>query len=159
MAWYDRRTVFHLGAPAESVFATMIDPREFLAGWPRVGDVERLVDGDQDGVGAVHRGSIRSVLPFTLTWSMTTVRTERPELIEWEARGDLEGHGLWRMLPTDDGTEVRFRWQVSTTRRWMNVLAPVAHRALEWSHDRAMHDGARALARYLDAPLSGFRTA
>ena len=158
MAWYDLRTRFHVGAPADAVFAAMIDPRGFLARWDRVRDVEQLVAGDGDGVGAVHRGSVRAALPYTLTWAMTTVRAERPELIEWEARGDLEGHGLWRMRPTPDGTTVHFRWQVRTTPGWMNTLAPLAKPALLWSHDRAMHDGARALAAYLGVSLSDFAT-
>lgn len=158
MSWFDLRTRFHLGAAPERVFDAMIDPRGFLARWSRVSDVEQLVAGDADGVGALHRGSVRAALPYTLTWTMTTVRAERPGLIEWEARGDLEGHGLWRMVPAQSGTEVRFRWQVRTTPAWMNALAPLARPALLWSHDRAMLDGARALASYLDASLSGFET-
>lgn len=156
MAWYDRQTRFHLGAPPEAVFAAMIAPRGFLAGWSRVRDVEQLVAGDVDGVGAVHRGTVAAALPYALTWTMTTVNAERPHLIEWEARGDLEGHGLWRMTPTDGGTEVRFRWQVRTTRAWMNVLAPLVRSVLVWNHDRAMADGAAALAAHLEVPLSGF---
>ncbi|MFA9446609.1 SRPBCC family protein [Egicoccus sp. AB-alg6-2] len=156
MVWYDRRTHFHLGAPPAAVFDAMVDPRGFLAGWPRVTDVQRLVTGGDDGVGAVHRGTIAAALPYTLTWEMTTVRAERPGLIEWEARGDLEGHGLWRMFAVDRGTDVRFRWQVRTTPGWMNVLAPLARPALVWSHDRAMRDAAGALADYLDVPVSGF---
>ncbi|MEX2627809.1 MAG: SRPBCC family protein [Ilumatobacteraceae bacterium] len=158
MAWYDLTTRFHLDVVPAAVFTAMVDPRGFLAHWRRVGGVERLVAGDADGVGATYRGSVRAALPYTLTWDMTTVRTEPPDLIEWEARGDLEGHGLWRMRPAEGGTDVRFRWQVRTTPTWMNLLAPVAHPALRWSHDRAMRDGARALADHLGGSLSGFQT-
>ncbi|HSK24467.1 MAG TPA: SRPBCC family protein [Egicoccus sp.] len=158
MAWFDLQTRFHLDVAPEDVFAAMVDPRGWLAGWRRVSDVERLVAGDSDGVGAVHHGSVRAVLPYTLTWAMTTVRADRPSLIEWEARGDLEGHGLWRMTGADDGTDVHFRWQVRVTPAWMRVVAPLARPALRWSHDRAMRDGTGALARYLGASVSGFAT-
>lgn len=159
MAWFDLQTRFHLDVPPDEVFAAMVDPRGWLGCWPRVGDVERLVDGDGDGVGAVHRGSVRAALPYTLTWAMTTVHAERPLLIEWDARGDLEGRGLWRMSGAGGGTDVTFRWQVRVTPAWMRAVAPLARPVLRWNHDRAMRDGAGALARYLGASVSGFATA
>ncbi|GGI07079.1 polyketide cyclase [Egicoccus halophilus] len=154
MAWYDLQTAFTLDAPSERVFAVLVEPYDFLAGWDRVSDVEQLVAGDVDGVGAVHRGTVRAALPYTLTWQMTTVRAEWPCLLEWEARGDLEGHGLWRMWDDGEQTAIRFRWQVRTTPAWMNLLAPIGRPVLRWSHDRAMSAGACALADYLGASVS-----
>lgn len=159
MTWFDLQTRFHLDVDPDPVFEAMVAPRGWLDGWPRVTDVRRIVAGDADGVGAVHRGSIRAALPYTLTWAMTTVRAERPSVIEWEARGDLEGHGLWRMTGVQGGTDVQFRWQVRVTPSWLRALAPVVQPALRWSHDRAMHDGMHALAGYLGASVSGFSTA
>jgi hypothetical protein len=158
LSWFDLQTRFHLDLWPDVVFDAMVDPRGWLDGWTRVSDVERLAVGGQDGEGAVHRGSVRAALPYTLTWAMTTVRTVRPTLIEWEARGDLEGHGLWRMTRADGGTDVHFRWQVRVTPGWMRTLAPLARPALRWSHDRAMRDGVDTLADYLGASVSGFTT-
>jgi hypothetical protein len=159
VAFFDFRTRFHLGAPPAAVFDAMVDPRPFLAHWGRVREVERLADGDDDGVGAVHRGAIRAALPFTLAWTFTTVRADRPDVLEWQARGDLDGHALWQMPADGAGTRVEVRWQVTASRAWLRTATALGRPALEWSHDRAMHEGAAALAAYLDVPLSGFERA
>ena len=49
-----------------------------------------------------------------------------------------------------------FEWRVRTTRRWMNVLAPIARPVFRWNHDRLMRAGGRGLARRLGVEfLSG----
>ena len=55
--------------------------------------------------------------------------------------GELEGTGRWRLHTENDETVVRYMWEVRTTRRRMNLLAPIARSAFEWNHDQGMRGG------------------
>lgn len=61
--------------------------------------------------------------------------------------GELKGTGRWRLHTESDETVVRYMWEVRTTRRRMNLLAPIARSAFEWNHDQGMRGGQRGLAR------------
>ncbi len=54
------------------------------------------------------------------------------------------GTGRWKLTSADGGTLVRYDWDIRTTRRWMNLLAPVARPAFSWNHAELMREGARA---------------
>ena len=53
----------------------------------------------------------------------------------------------------DGGCHLRHTWVVATTKRWMNVLAPLARPAFSRNHSVVMRDFASGLAGRLDAPL------
>jgi hypothetical protein len=78
---------------------------------------------------------------------------ERPALMEGNAFGELSGHGRWRLLEDAGVTAVIYEWNVSTTKRWMNLLAPVARPVFEYNHDVVMCWGGEGLARQLGAKL------
>ncbi len=42
-----------------------------------------------------------------------------------------------------------YSWEVSTTRRWMNRIAPLARPAFAFNHDYVMRQGAHGLATQL----------
>ena len=48
---------------------------------------------------------------------------------------------------------VVYEWNVETTARWMNVLAPLGGPAFAWNHDRIMRAGGEGLAKLLGARL------
>jgi hypothetical protein len=78
---------------------------------------------------------------------------ERPRLLEGIASGELAGVGRWRVFGDDGVTAAVYEWNVETTARWMNVLAPLGGRAFEWNHDRIMRAGGEGLAKLLGARL------
>jgi hypothetical protein len=67
--------------------------------------------------------------------------------------GELEGTGRWRLFEQDGVTAVLYEWNVRTTRRWMNLLAPVARPVFEYNHDVVMRWGGEGLARRLGVEL------
>lgn len=95
----------------------------------------------------------RSRLPYDLCFEMRTTRVERPCLLEGEASGELAGTGRWRLFEQDDITAVLYEWNVRTTKRWMNLLAPIGRPLLAWNHDWVMHNGAEGIARLLGCKL------
>lgn len=145
-------TTWVLDAPCEQVWNAIYAVERWPEWWRGVEAVEKLEDGDENGIGSVFRHRWRSALPYTIGFDMTTKRIERPHLLEAEARGELEGLGRWRIYD-GAGTAVTYEWIVRTTRTWMNLLTPVGRPVFVWSHNVVMRWGGEDLARLLGARL------
>ena len=152
MADYRFLTAWLVDAPAEQVWDAIHATERWPEWWPGVLSVERVADGEDDGVGAVYRHRWRSVMPYVVRFEITTTRLEPCTLIEGRARGELEGLGRWRIF-RGPPTAVTYEWEVATTRPWMNALAPVARPVFAWNHDVVMRRGGEGLARLLGARL------
>jgi hypothetical protein len=50
-------------------------------------------------------------------------------------------------------TAVLYDWEVSSTKRWMNLLGPLGRPVFEHNHDVVMSWGGEGLARRLGARL------
>jgi hypothetical protein len=135
------------------VFAAIHDQESWPQWWRGVEEAEELRPGDGDGVGSVSRLVWRSRLPYRIEFEVTTRRVERPHLMEGEAVGELTGTGRWRLFERDGVTAVLYEWNVSTTKAWMNLVAPVARPIFEWNHDWVMARGGEGVARLLGCRL------
>ena len=152
MADYRFLTTWLLDCNPLACWEAIHAPERWPDWWPGVLSVERLADGNGDGVGSVYRNAWRGVIPYTVRFDAHTTRVERPHLIELEARGELAGTGRWRIF---DGpaVAVTYEWRVRTTRPWMNALAPVARPLFAWNHNAVMRRGGEGLAGLLGARL------
>jgi uncharacterized protein YndB with AHSA1/START domain len=152
MGQYEFLTTWCLDAPIDRVFSAIEDSARWPEWWQGVRSAELLEEGDENGVGRLWRYVWRSRLPYNLEFDSRVTRLERPWLIEGRAEGELTGIGRWRLFE-GRGTAVVYEWNVATSRRWMNTLAPLARPLFAWNHDVVMRQGAEGLARLLDAPL------
>jgi uncharacterized protein YndB with AHSA1/START domain len=152
LARYSFLTTWGLDAPLEEVWEAIHATEHWPDWWPGVKVAERLVNGEGDGVGSVHRYVWRSRLPYDIEFRMRTTRVEPPYLLEGDADGQLSGTGRWRLW-SGSGTAVTYEWNVETTIPWMNAIAPVGRPVFRWSHDHVMRNGGRGLARLLGAKL------
>lgn len=146
-------TQWMIAAPIEEVFEIISHPAEYSAWWPSVVVSQLVEEGDADGEGATAAYTIRSPLGYRMAFGLKTIEVERPNRFRGLVRGDLVGTGTHYLDTVPDGTRVRFHWYVSTTRRWMNLLAPVARPAFGYAHRRVMYEGCEAMARTLGAQL------
>jgi hypothetical protein len=121
--------------------------------WRGVERVDQLHPGGENLVGCCWRIEWRSRIPYTLEFDFTVERVEEPALMEGSARGELEGLGRWRLLEERGVTAVLYEWNVSTTRRWMNVVGPLARPIFSYNHDVVMGWGGEGLARELGVRL------
>ena len=112
-------------------------------------NVVEVRKGDERGVGSVHRYTWKSKLPYRLSFDMQTTRVEPPLLLEGIAIGELEGRGLWQLSTDGSDTIVRYDWNVATTKRWMNLLSPIALPLFEWNHNVVMSWGVEGLGKRL----------
>ena len=157
MSDYSFVTRWHAAAPIETVYDLLVEPESWPSWWRGVESVALLIPGDESGVGSVRRFTWKNKLPYRLTFDMRTTAVSRPHRIEGRAQGELQGEGVWTLVPDPaapaHATRVRYDWRVDITKRWMNVLAPVARPLFAWNHDVVMGWGAEGLARRLDCAV------
>jgi uncharacterized protein YndB with AHSA1/START domain len=151
MADYAFTTTWQIAAPVAPIWAAISAVERWPQWWRGVEAVVRLRDGDDQGVGAIHRYTWKSKLPYRLSFTMETTRVEPLHLIEGRASGELQGAGRWTFSERTGGTTVRYDWNVRTTKAWMNLLAPLARPLFAWNHDVVMAWGHAGLLRRLTA--------
>lgn len=149
MASYRFVTEWRLDAPVRRVWDVLYAVERWPSWWEGVERTRELEAGEPGGVGKLFEIAWRSVLPYELAFEIRVTRVEEPSLMEGEAHGELEGTGRWRLTADDGGTLVVYEWDVRTTKRWMNLLGPLARPAFAWNHDRVMATGLRGLRRVL----------
>lgn len=155
MAEYHFVSIWPINAPIERVWEEIHHAERWPSWWKYVAGVEELEPGAADGTGKRMRLLFRTRLPYTLGFDVRVTRVQPPSELEAEATGELAGTGRWTLTPVAGGTLVRYNWDIRTTRRWMNLLAPVARPVFRWNHDELMRAGGQSLARRLGADLTG----
>ncbi len=149
MAQYAFVTTWRFHAPIERVWQAIQDYRSWPTWWPAVAVARQIAPGDAEGIGEIAELVFRTRLPYRLHFLMTTTRVAAPHELDGTAVGELEGIGRWRLSTEGEETVVRYTWEVRTTRRWMNLLAPIARPAFAWNHDQVMRSGQHGLAHHL----------
>lgn len=152
-ARYELLTTWLLRAPRAAVWDALQDPTAWPLWWRGVERVEELDGGDGARIGSRYRVRWRSVVPYSVEFEFEVERVELPLLMHGRARGDLDGTGTWRLYEQDGLTAVTYDWRVTTTRAWMNLVAPIARPVFEWNHGWVMARGGEGLAARLGASL------
>ena len=154
MAEYHFVSIWQISAPIEQVWEEVYHAERWPSWWKYVVGVDELAPGAADGVGKRLRLLFRTRLPYTLGFDIRVTSVQPPSELEAEATGELEGTGRWTLTSANGGTLVRYNWDIRTTRRWMNLLAPVARPVFSWNHDELMLEGGQGLTRQLGADLA-----
>jgi uncharacterized protein YndB with AHSA1/START domain len=124
----------------ESLWRALGDVEAWPSWWPWLKRVERLRDGiGVEHVGAAYRSTVRAPAGYGFVYSATVVDVERLRRIDLHVAGDIVGRGRFLVgtLPSGELT-LSFTWLVSTTKRWMSAVAPMARPMFAWNHDRMM---------------------
>ena len=150
---YSFVTTWHVGADVKAIWQAITEVEQWPEWWPSVQSAVAVAHGNKHGVGTTYRFTWRGKLPYRLSFDMRVSRVEPYELLQGIATGELEGSGVWRFLPEGGTTRIRHEWVVITTKRWMNLLAPMLRSAFRWNHDRVMAEGSEGLARRLHCEL------
>jgi hypothetical protein len=154
MADYAFLTTWLLESPRQPVWEALHDQESWPSWWRGVEEaVELSRPPDGGDVGTVVRMAWKSLLPYRVEFEVTTTRVEHPHLLEGHAVGELEGIGRWRLYEQDGITAVLYEWNVTTTKAWMNALAPLLRPAFEWNHDWVMARGGEGIAQLLGCRL------
>ena len=147
MADYRFVTQWRIHAPREAVWDALFYSERWPRWWKGLERVEELEPGDAGRIGCIRRFTWKGALPYRLAVDMRLTCAERPQFLESQATGELEGTGRWSLREADGATLARYEWSVRTTKRWMNWLAPAARPAFAWNHDVVMRGGERGLKK------------
>jgi uncharacterized protein YndB with AHSA1/START domain len=153
VADYRFLTAWLLDSPREPVWEAIYDQESWPGWWRGVEEAVEVRPGEESGVGTVSRMVWKSLLPYRVEFELTTTHVEPPHLLQADAVGELSGVGRWRFYEEDGVTAVLYEWNVSTSRVWMNLLAPVARPVFEWNHDWVMARGGQGIASLLGCRL------
>lgn len=145
MADYELVTRWVLEAPVTRVWEVLRAVEEWPLWWRGVVEARLVSPGDALGVGALHRYTWRSRLPYDLSFEMRTTRVVPMEQIAGEASGELVGHGLWTFQADGDRTRLRYDWRVDVSKPWMRWFAPLLRPIFVWNHDVIMAWGQQGL--------------
>jgi uncharacterized protein YndB with AHSA1/START domain len=143
-------------ARAEAVYAVLADARTYPRWWRPV-YIGVSADGpaELDSVSSQH---FRGRLPYHLRTQSRITKLDPGRLIEADVRGDLSGHGVWRLSPTPDGTHVRFEWTVFAERPLLRAMTPVLRPLLRANHGWAIARAKEGLEPYvMRSELAGGR--
>ena len=151
MAEFSFVTRWSFKAPIERVFEHLADTERWPTWWKYVAKVEVLEPGDSKGVGRVLRMTWRTRLPYSLSFTIKSTVVDPPCYMEARADGELVGSGIWRLRQVDDITDVRYDWEVRTTKFWMNLFAPIARPLFSWNHAGVMKAGEDALRKLVES--------
>jgi uncharacterized protein YndB with AHSA1/START domain len=153
MSDYKFLTRWELQAPIETVWDAVSDPRTYTKWFPYISRVAQVAPGDPDGAGRAYRFTITGKLPYSLSFTVENVHQDPPRLLVSRSTGQLEGTGRWELSQEGDITTALYYWHVRTTRRWMNLTAPLLRPLFAWNHHKIMDKGGTRLAAYLGARL------
>lgn len=158
MARYHFVTEFSVTAGRPRVWDTLSDPSDWPSWWRWLKRVDVLDEGGEDRLGARYTYAFGTALPYTLEFELKVTHVDKPTTLDAEASGELQGTGHWRLTDAEGGgTDITYVWLVETTKRWMNLLAPIGRPAFSWNHDVLMRDFARGVARITDSELRSLR--
>jgi mannose-6-phosphate isomerase-like protein (cupin superfamily)/uncharacterized protein YndB with AHSA1/START domain len=144
-----------VAAPASAVFDALADTRTYPDWWRPV-----YLEVESDGppaLGTVSHQHFKGRLPYHLRTRSRITRLEPDHVVEAEVDGDLRGHGVWTVTPTDAGAHIRFEWTVHADRRLLRMLTPFMRPALRANHSWAIARAIDGLEPYLVARGVGAR--
>ncbi|MES2430293.1 MAG: SRPBCC family protein [Bacteroidota bacterium] len=154
---YSFVTIWKLRSSLQEVWHIIYEQEKWPEWWKGVLKVEVLEEGDENDIGKRMRLTWRSILPYNLVFDIISSNIEEPFFMEGVAySGELQGKGLWHFKEEDGITTVQYNWDVKTTKKWMNIFAPLLRPLFKWNHDVVMKWGAKGLAKKLNVELVGY---
>ncbi|WP_406417419.1 SRPBCC family protein [Streptomyces sp. NBC_01614] len=153
MDWshYRFRSLWALPAPPGTVYDLLEQAEGYPRWWPQVREVNRL----DDTSGVI---TIRSVLPYDMTFTAREVRRERGAgVLEIAMSGDLDGWVRWTVTvaPDGSGTIARYEQVVDVNKPLLRRLAVPGRPVFRANHWLMMRSGRRGLAAHLARARQG----
>jgi carbon monoxide dehydrogenase subunit G len=141
---------FSFPCPPDEVWSAMqrFEWYERWWGWLR----EFRVDGPGLETGAVLHGVVVPPLPYRLGVRIVLAECVRPDRIDADIHGDLEGTAQIVLQPERDGTRASVSSTIEVMQRPIRLAARVAPRALRWAHDRVVDATVTSFRRHLADP-------
>jgi len=140
---YVFQSVWHVGASPADVMAVLEDLESYPAWWPEIRSVRPLGRRRFEVVA-------RSFLPYELRFVSEAAGPEpRAGVIDARLSGDMEGTVRWTVEEVDDGCRLVYDQEVTTHKRLLDVMAPVARPGFKANHAVMMRHGEAGLRTFM----------
>ncbi|MGK2954890.1 MAG: SRPBCC family protein [Solirubrobacterales bacterium] len=164
-ASFDFNSRWQLSVGLETVWDALIDFQSWPGWWPGLQSVEETASGGPDGIGQRATSRWRGPVGYSIDFEIETIEREYLKSLKGKASGELTGSGTWHISPVADPeqpgrvwTQIVYEWHVVATKKWMQILNPIARPVFVYSHDHVMEQGAEGLAEYLECEMRNFAT-
>lgn len=143
-------TDWRFRAPLEKVWTVVLDIERYPGWWKNFRRV-KTIRGDGKSIGSIIECEVRGPLPYSLNYTLEVREAEQYRHILLASTGDLVGTGRWAFSEVEPGTsKAVYAWDVATTNPILNLVAPLAKRALARNHEQVMANGYAALRPHID---------
>jgi hypothetical protein len=152
---YTFQSTWHVRAPLALTYAAIEDVHNWKQWWPGLRQV--TATRPLKGIGGAQAIlTWQAALGYELRIRITVTSSVKKSDIAFTSDGDLMGEGSWLFKESTRSTTVMtINWHVRTTKRWMNVCAPLLRPVFILSHHKLMHQGEQGLNKYLRAISPG----
>jgi hypothetical protein len=138
-------TDWRFKAPLQKAWSVVLDLQHYPEWWKNFRRVQ-ITRGDGRAVGSVIACEVRGGLPYSLHYALEVLEVEEDRHMLLRSTGDLVGTGRWEFSEPEPGiVKAVYFWDVATTNPILNLVAPLAKRALARNHDQVMANGYAAL--------------
>ncbi|HUR18625.1 MAG TPA: SRPBCC family protein [Acidimicrobiales bacterium] len=146
---YVFRSVWEVQARRADVISVLNDLESYPAWWPEIRSVRTLPDNRFELVA-------RSFLPYELRFvSEATADEPSAGVINARLSGDMEGTIRWTVEQVDAGCRLVYDQEVTTHKRLLNMMAPVARPGFKANHGAMMRHGERGLRTFMEGYARG----
>ena len=148
--FYNFVSTWHIRSNTAQVASLIVEPASWTSWWPgllaaQVSDVKDTI------IGSHISATWRALAGYKIKLTITITGYEPMQLITFASKGDLVGNGSWTIKPDGQGeTKMIILWNVSTTKTWMNVFAPILKPIFIYSHHHLMQKGEQGLNDYVN---------
>jgi hypothetical protein len=140
---YVFQSIWHVRAPLADLMPVLDDLESYPAWWPEIREV-RPLGGRRFQVVA------RSFLPYELRFVSEGEEIEPSTgVIDARLSGDMEGTVRWTMTQLEDACRLVYDQEVTTHKRLLNVMAPVARPGFKANHAIMMRHGEAGLRTFM----------
>jgi carbon monoxide dehydrogenase subunit G len=141
------RREFSFDVPPAQLWHLVEETERFEGWWPWLRDFR--VDGGGLVPGAVLHGVVVPPLPYRMRVDVALVACRRPESIDADVHGDLEGSATLRLRPAGTGSRVEVAWRIEMMQRPMRLASQFALPLLRFGHDAVVEATVASFRRHL----------
>lgn len=141
------RRQFAFDAPPAELWDAVEQTERFEGWWPWLREFR--IDGGGLVPGAVLHGVVVPPVPYRMRVDVALVDCHRPEAIDAEVHGDLEGTATLRVRPSGHGARVEVAWRIEMMQRPMRIASQFALPLLRFGHDAVVEMTVAGFRRHL----------
>ncbi|MCW3123460.1 MAG: polyketide cyclase [Flavipsychrobacter sp.] len=151
---YSFTTKWETTAPVADAWEAIRNSLDWPLWWKSFVSVTETKGGDDRGIGSIRTYTLKSPTGYKLSFDMLLTDRVDHKLLSGKATGELAGTGTWHFNVRDNKTYIECKWNVATTKAWMNMLAFILRPAFEYNHRMVMKKGAKYLEGKLGMPVN-----